>query len=65
MAEFGSLTTLYDTNVWDKNLLVISHKTVRHWWGHDIRDVVEINTIKNWEDIPNTMYKNNELFMAA
>lgn len=65
MAEFDSLTTLYNTNVWDKNTLIINHKTVRHWWGHDNRDVIEITTVKNWEDIPNAMNKNNELFMAA
>ena len=65
MAEFDSLTHQFQTKVWDKNPLVISHKTVRHWWGHDNRDVIEITEIKTWEDIPKAMQKNNELFMAA
>ena len=65
MAEFDSLTHQYDMNVWDKNPSVISHKTVRHWWGHDNRDVIEIIEVKSWEDIPKAMAKNNELFRAA
>jgi hypothetical protein len=65
MAEFDSLTHQFQTKVWDKNPLVISHKTVRHWWGHDNRDVIEITIIKSWEDIPKAMQKNNELFLEA
>lgn len=65
MAEFDSLTHQFQTKVWDKNPLVISHKTVRHWWGHDNRDVIEITEVKSWEDIPKAMEKNNELFMDA
>ena len=65
MAEFDSLTHQFQINVWNKNPLVISHKTVRHWWGHDNRDVVEITEVKTWEDIPKAMQKNNELFMAV
>jgi len=65
MAEFDSLTHQFQTKVWDKNPLVVSHKTVRHWWGNDNRDVIEITIIKSWEDIPKAMQKNNELFMEA
>lgn len=65
MAEFDSLTHLYNTNVWGKNPYIISHKTVRHWWGNDNRDVIEITEVKSWEDIPKAMEKNNELFMAT
>jgi hypothetical protein len=65
MAEFDSLTNLFNTKVWDKNPYVVSHKTVRHWWGHDNRDVLEITEVKTWEDIPKAMAKNNELFMEA
>lgn len=63
--EFDSLTNQYQMKVWNKNPFVISHKTVRHWWGHDNRDVVEITEIKTWEDIPKAMQKNNDLFMEA
>lgn len=65
MAEFDSLTHLYNTKVWNKNPYVISHKTVRHWWGNDNRDVIEITEVKTWEDIPKAMAKNEELFMEA
>jgi hypothetical protein len=65
MAEFDSLTHQYQINVWDKNPFVVSHKTVRHWWGHDNRDVIEITEVKTWEDIPKAMAKNVELFRAA
>ena len=65
MAEFDSLTHQFQTKVWDKNPFVISHKTVRHWWGNDNRDVIEITEVKTWEDIPKAMAKNDELFMSA
>lgn len=65
MAEFDSLTHLFQINVWDRNPLVISHKTVAHWWGSNNRDVVEITEVKSWEDIPKAMEKNNELFMEV
>jgi len=65
MAEFDSLTQQFQTKVWDKNPLVISHKTVRHWWGNDNRDVIDITEVKTWEDIPKAMQKNDELFMTA
>ncbi|GMU95159.1 hypothetical protein [Ignavibacterium album] len=65
MAEFDSLTHQYQTKVWDKNPYVISHRTVRHWWGHDNRDIIEITEVKTWEDIPKAMAKSNELFMEA
>ena len=65
IAECDSLTHQFQTKVWDKNPLVVSHKTVRHWWGHDNRDVIEITVIKTWEDIPKAMQKNNELFLEA
>jgi len=65
MSELDSLIQLFQTKVWDKNPLVVSHKTVRHWWGNDNRDVLDITVIKTWEDIPKAMQKNDELFMAA
>ena len=62
MRELDSLTHMFQINVWDRNPLVISHKTVRHWWGSDNRDFIEITEVKSWEDIPKAMQKNNELF---
>ena len=65
MAEFDSLTHQFQTKVWNKNSYVISHKTIRHWWGNNNRDIIEITEIKSWEDIPKAMQKNNELFKEA
>lgn len=65
IAEFDSLTALYNKMVWDKNPYVVSHKTVRHWWGNNNRDIIEISEIRSWEDIPKAMEKNNELFMEG
>lgn len=65
MAEFDSLTNQFQTKVWDKNPFVISHKTIRHWWGNNNRDIVGITEIKTWEDIPKAMQKNDELFREA
>jgi predicted proteasome-type protease len=65
MAEFDSLTYQFQTKVWDKNPYVISHKTIRHWWGNNNRDIIEITEVRTWEDIPKAMQKNNELFMEA
>ncbi len=65
VAEFDSLTNLFNTKVRNKNPYVVSHMTVRHWWGNNNRDVIQITVIKTWEDIPKAMQKNNELFMEA
>ncbi|MBK7105123.1 MAG: hypothetical protein IPH62_07560 [Ignavibacteriae bacterium] len=64
-AEFDSLTHLFQTKVWDKNPYVISHKTIRHWWGDNNRDILEITEIKTWEDIPKAMQKLEELFKES
>ena len=65
MAEFDSLTQLYNTNVLDKNELILSYKVVRHWWGNNNRDFVTIYEVKNWEDVLAANQRNNELFMEA
>lgn len=65
VAEFDSLTNLFNTKVWNKNPLVISHKTIRHWWGHDNRDIIEIAEVASWEDVVKVFEKNIELFNAA
>ncbi len=64
-AEFDSLTHQFQIKVWDKNPYVISHKTIRHWWGNNNRDILEITEIKSWEDIPKAMQKLDELFKEA
>jgi hypothetical protein len=65
MAEFDSLTHLFNTKVWDKNPYVISHKTIRHWWGNNNRDIIEITEVASWEDVLKANEKNGELFNEA
>ncbi len=65
MAEFDSLTQLYNTKVLAQNELIISFKTIRHWWGNDNTDFITIYEVKNWEDVTASNQRNNELFMAA
>jgi hypothetical protein len=62
IAEFDSLTALFNTNVWEKNPFVISHKTIRHWWGSNNRDIIEITEVASWDDILKANQKNDELF---
>ena len=64
-SEFDSLTQLYNTNVVAKNKYVISHKTVRHWWGHNNRDMLQIYEVKSWEDVIKANEENNTLFEKA
>ena len=65
IAEFDSLTQLYNTNVLDKNELILSYKVVRHWWGNNNRDFVTIYEVKSWENVLAANQRNNELFMEA
>ena len=65
IAEFDSLTQLYNTNVLDKNELILSYKVVRHWWGNNNRDFVTIYEVKSWEDVLAANQRNNELFQEA
>jgi hypothetical protein len=65
MAEFDSLAHLYNTRVLDKNPLIVSHKTLRHWWGHDNSEIIQIVEVKSWADVDEFNMKNNELFEEA
>ena len=65
ITEFDSLTQLYNTNVLDKNELILSYKVIRHWWGNNNRDFVTIYEVKSWEDVLAANQRNNELFQEA
>ena len=65
IAEFDSLNQLYMDKVIKKNDLILSTKTLRHFWGNDNTDFLMMYEVKNWEDIPKANEKNNELFEAA
>ena len=65
IAEFDSLTHLYNTRVLEKNELIISYKVVRHWWGNNNRDFITIYEVKGWEDVIAANQRNGELFEEA
>jgi hypothetical protein len=65
MAEFDSLTHIYNTRVLDKNELILSYKVVRHWWGNNNRDFITIYEVKSWEDVIAANQRNDELFEEA
>ena len=64
--ELDSLTTLYTIKCFGTdNEYVVSCKVIRHWWGHDNRDFIQIVEVKNWDDITKANERANELFMKA
>ncbi len=65
-SELDSLSTLYMNKVFGaENEYVVSCKAVRHWWGHDNRDFIQIIEVKSWEDITKANQRSNELFEEA
>jgi hypothetical protein len=65
VAEFDSLNQLFTDKVLKKNDLVLSAKSVNHFWGHNNRDFLVIYEVKSWEDVPKANEKNDELFEKA
>jgi len=64
--ELDSLSTLYMDKVYGSgNEFVVSHKAVRHWWGHNNRDFVAIIEVKSWDDVTKAYERSNELFEKA
>jgi len=63
--ELDSLATLYMDKVYGDNEYVVSYKAVRHWWGHDNRDFIQIVEVKSWDDVTKANARADELFMKA
>ena len=64
--ELDSLTTLYTNKCFGaENEYVVSCKVIRHWWGHNNRDFIQIVEVKNWDDVTKANERANELFMKA
>ncbi len=61
--ELDSLASLVGDKIFgSENELVVSHKIVRHFWGNDSRDFIEIIELKSFDDIDKAFEKSNELF---
>ena len=63
--ELDSLSALYMDALYKGNEYVVSYKAVRHWWGHDNRDFIQIVEVKSWDDVTKANEKSNDLFMKA
>ena len=63
--ELDSLNQIFVDNSYKNNPSVISYKTLRHWWGHDNRDLVQIVEVKDWDAVEAANEKAGELFREA
>jgi len=63
--ELDSLTALYAENCFAKNEYIVSYKVIRHFWGHNNRDFLQIVEVKSWEDVEKANSRINELFREA
>lgn len=63
--ELDSLTVLFSEKCLAQNEFVVSYKNIRHFWGHNNTDFIQIVEVKSWEDIEKANNKTNELFRKA
>ncbi len=63
--ELDSLSQVYSDILYKDNPYVVSYKTIRHWWGHDNRDFLQMIEVKSFEDVEKANEKADELFMKA
>ena len=63
--ELDSLAVLYAENCFAKNEFIVSHKVIRHFWGRNNTDFIQMMEVKSWADIEKANDKINELFMKA
>jgi len=63
--ELDSLTQISMDNLYKDNEYVESYKVIRHWWGHDNRDFIQLIEVKSWDDVTKANDRTNELFLKA
>lgn len=62
--ELDSLTTLLTNTMYGSdNEYVVSCNVIRHWWGHNNRDYIQIVEVKSWDDVTKVNQRATELFM--
>lgn len=59
--NIDSLIKIYKEYYYDKNPYYLNTRIVRHYYGHDSREVVIISELKDWDDIPKASVKGQEL----
>ena len=61
--ELDSLTTLLTNTIYGSdNEYVVSQKVLRHWWGHDNRDFIQVIEVRSWDDVVKANQRATELF---
>jgi len=61
--ELDSLTTLYVNKLFGAdNEYTVDCKVLRHWWGHNNRDFIQVFEVKSWDDVIKANQRANELF---
>lgn len=63
--ELDSLSALYAENCFAKNDYIVGYKVMRHFWGHNSADFIQMMEVKTWDDIEKANAQINELFMKA
>ena len=64
--ELDSLAyLLLDKTFGKSNEYVVSSKIMRHWWGHDNRDFIQVIEVKSWDDVVKANQRSGELFEKA
>ena len=64
--EMDSLAVLLLDKTFGKdNEYVVSSKIMRHWWGHDNRDFIQVIEVKSWDDVVKANQRSGELFEKA
>lgn len=64
-SELDSLAKVMMDNSYKNNPYVLSYGVVRHFWGHDSRDFIQMITVKSFEDINKAESEGNTEFMKA
>ena len=56
-----SLIAVYKSYYYDKNPYFLNTRIIRHYYGHDSREVLIITELNSWDDIPKAEAKGEEL----
>ncbi len=59
--NIDSLIKIYKEYYYDKNPFFLNTRIIRHYYGHDSREVLIISELKDWDDIPKASAKGQEL----
>lgn len=59
--NLDSFLLVMKQKVMDPNPYYVSTKILRHWWGHDSREVILISELKNWGDIMKASERQREI----